>query len=88
VRVSRGRGEEIANREAKQIHATYSRLRRDKGTDITWCLPNSVGVNAGPGLHVVEVDVAVLGDQVGYRVLLGHLRNILYVKKGSITLGQ
>ncbi len=55
------------------------RIRIHNPSDIRRCLPNSVGVNAGPGLHVVEVDVAVLGDQVGYRVLLGHLQNIVYV---------
>ena len=35
-------------------------------------MPDSVGVNAGPGLNVVEVDIAILGDQVGDGVLFGH----------------
>ena len=35
---------------------------------------NSVHVNAGPRLDIIEVDITVLGDQVHHAVLLGHLK--------------
>ena len=37
------------------------------------CVLGPVHVNAGARLDVVQVDIAVLGDQVHHAVLLGHL---------------
>lgn len=39
---------------------------------------DAVGVDARGSLHVVKVDVAVLGDQVDYVVLLTNLRGWCY----------